>query len=107
MIDCQDGTQENRMAHPPDENTPAPGKSSDLGYGKIDAGKSRDIMAEVGKSKGQQNNSGDFGNGEDGATGATGEDKVAGTVAAVPAKEKTALATEKAADVKDEDDYPA
>jgi hypothetical protein len=32
---------------------------------------------------------------------------VAGAVAAVPAKEKTALATEKAADVKDEDDYPA
>jgi|GEM_PF-2926916 len=93
------------MAQPPDEKTPASGKNPELGYGKIDPGKTRDIMTEVGKSKGQQNNSGDFGNGNDGATGATGEDKLKSAVAAVPAKEKAAITTGKAADA--EDDYPA
>jgi len=92
------------MAHPSDEKAPASGKDSDLGYGKVDPGKARDIMTEVGKSKGQQNNSGDFGNGNDGATGATGEDQVKSAVAAVPVKEKAAAAG-KAGDAKD--DYPA
>jgi hypothetical protein len=78
------------MADQPTGKPAAPGKGPQLGYGKIDSAKSRDIMTEVGKSKGQRNNSGDFGNGEDGATGATGEDKLERAVKELPTREREA-----------------
>jgi hypothetical protein len=46
-------------------------------YGKIDDGKSRDIMTETGKSQGRQNNPGDFGNGNDGQNGVDLTDQAA------------------------------
>ena len=50
------------MANRPNENAAVPGASAAKDYGKIDSDKSRDIMTEVGKSKGKENNSADFGN---------------------------------------------
>lgn len=93
------------MAKQTHRNSAASSNAADRGYGKVDTNKERDITTEVGKSKGQENNSGDFGNGNDGETGATGEDKLKSAVAAVPAKEKAVSTAGKTADA--EDDYPA
>jgi hypothetical protein len=54
-----------------------PGGSGAGGYGKIDSAKSRDIMTETGKSKGLQNNPGDFGNDNDGQNGVDVKDQAA------------------------------
>jgi hypothetical protein len=95
------------MANQPNETAPASSQDADRAYGKIDTEKTRDIMTEVGKSKGRRNNSGDFGNGDDGAKGATGENELESAVAAIPAKEQVEAAAAASADRDSEKKYPA
>jgi hypothetical protein len=99
--------QEDRVTKQSNDKPAAPSRSATGGYGKVDTDASRDVMTEVGKSKGQNNNSGDFGNGNDGATAATGEDPIKSAVAAIPAKERAATAAAASAVRDSEKKYPA
>jgi hypothetical protein len=50
------------MANRANEDAAPPGGAPAKGYGKIDTNKEQDIMTDVGRSKGEGNNSADFGN---------------------------------------------
>jgi hypothetical protein len=93
------------VANQVNEKAPASSHDTQSEYGKVDDGKTRDIMTEVGRSKGQQNNSGDFGNGNDGETGAGRGDEGTLTVAKKSAKERAGAAARARPDADEE--YPA